>query len=84
MPGRYCYLYRNLHATTEGVVVPLALPEGVEGIGVRGTIISDKKYSWKRESRVSSGWKVVRRRCPCRKATTLLGSASSSCAVAGS
>lgn len=48
-------LYGNLHATTGGVVIPLALPEGVEGIGVRGTTISDKKYSWKRESRVSSG-----------------------------
>ena len=65
-------------------MVPLALPEGVDGIGVRGTTISEKKYSWKRESRVSSGWKVVKRRCPCRNATTLLGSFSSSCGVAGS
>lgn len=74
----------NIHVTTGGVVIPFGAPEDIEEIGVDGTTISDKKYSWKRGSGVSSGWKVVRRRCPCRNATTLRGSLSSSCEVAGS
>lgn len=42
--------------------------------GIDGRTHSLTKYSWKRLSRVSSGWKVVRKWRPWRRATKVLGS----------